>query len=136
MRKLLRSLTISMALAAFSGLVVPAHATTIISGDLFFTTFQNQSGTNLPLTTDVWKVSFIYDSVAGLCLGTKVLPCGALTTTPIKTLTGADGIEFDPNDATNSTLLIGEQNTNRVARLSTDGTTLTEMKADGANAFG
>jgi len=122
-----------------TGLMV-GRAATIISGNLFFTTFQNQSGTVLPLTPDLWKVAFVYDSLAGLCLGSSTLPCpaGDPTITPIATLKGADGLIFDPNDTTFSTLLVGEQDTNRVAQIKTDGTGLSEKKADASqpDAFG
>jgi hypothetical protein len=125
MTKLSRLLAIPTLAAA---LFVPAHAATPTSGDLFFTTFQNQSGDPFyhTFTTNVWKVSFTFDGTT-FTLGAPVA---------IKTLTGADGLIFDPNDATNSTLLIGEQNSNRVARLSTDGTTLLEVHADGTQPFG
>jgi hypothetical protein len=120
MRRLLPPIT--ACLAMLSGMIVPAHAATI-NGDLFFTTFQNQSGApGITPSTNVWKVPFTYDGTI-FTLGLTV---------PIKTLTGADGLEFDPNDSTNSTLLIGEQNSNRVAQLSTDGATLIEKKADGS----
>ena len=134
---LLRPITRSLVTCLCAGWTV-AHAATIISGNLFFTTFQNQSGTVLPLTPNVFKVAFIYDSVAGLCVGSSTLPCpaGNPATTPIATLTGADGLIFDPNDATLSTLLIGEQNSNRVAQMKTDGTGLIEKKADVSQPFG
>jgi len=121
MKKLLPAITTSLAML-LTGTIVPAHAATI-TGDLFFTTFQNQSGApGVTPSTNVWKVSFTYDGTT-FSLGSTV---------PIKTLTGADGLMFDPNDATHSTLLIGEQNSNRVAQLSTDGATLIEKKADGS----
>jgi len=53
------------------------------------------------------------------------------TPTAIATLTGADGLAFDPNDGTFSTLLVGEQDSNRVGRLKTNGTGLVEVNADG-----
>jgi hypothetical protein len=119
------------------GAIAPAaHAATITSGLLYFTTFQNQGGTGGgALTTNVWSVPFVYDSVAGLCLGTTgpVTTCPAADPIPtaIKTLSGADGLVFDPNDAALKTLLIGEQSSNKVAQLSTDGSTLLEQLADG-----
>ena len=119
------------------GALVPvAHATTILPGVLFFSTFQNQGGLGGgPLTTNVWSIPFVYDSVAGLCLGTTgpvtTCPAGDPVPAAIKTLTGADGLVFDPNDATLKTLLIGEQGSNKVAQLSTDGSTLIEQLADG-----
>lgn len=132
-----RCARLSLAFCFFAGLTA-SHAATIISGELFFTTFQNQSGKVIPLTTNVWKVPFVYDSVAGLCIGSTTLPCpaGDPVSTAIVTLTGADGLIFDPNDATNSTLLIGEQNTNKVARIKTDGTGLVEVLADGTKVAG
>src|SRR5579872_784631 len=93
----------TVTLGLLPGLAPAAHAATITFGDLYFTTYQNQSG-NGPNTTNVWKVHFVYDSVTGLSL---------LANTAIKTLQGADGIIFDPNDPTK--LLIGEQNSNKVA---------------------
>ena len=125
MTKTRHSLAIS-ALTVVAGLV-PAHAATIISGDLFFTTFQNQSGTATPLSTDVWKVSFVYDSAPTLTLAAPVA---------VKLLTGADGLIFDPNDATLKTLLVGEQNSNQVGQISTAGVTIAEKKADAANPQG
>jgi hypothetical protein len=133
--------SISGILVLLLGALIPAtHATTIISGNLYFTTFQNQGGHNTLLTPNVWKVAFVYDSVAGLCLGTS----GPITTptcpaagdpaiTSIATLKGADGLIFDPNDTTFKTILVGEQNANLVARI-TDGSTVTvvEKEADGA----
>ena len=119
------------------GALVPAaHAATILPGVLFFSTFQNQGGLGGgPLTTNVWSIPFVYDSVAGLCLGATgpvtTCPAGDPVPTAIRTLTGADGLVFDPNDATLKTLLIGEQGSNKVAQLSTDGATLIEQPADG-----
>jgi hypothetical protein len=120
----------------FGALVPAAHATTILPGVLYFTTFQNQGGLGGgALTTNVWSIPFVYDSSAGLCLGTTgpvtTCPAGDPVPTAIKTLSGADGLVFDPNDATFKTLLIGEQSSNKVAQLSTDGSTLTEQLADG-----
>ena len=122
-----QSLTIS-ALAVFTGLLVPAHATPILTGDLFFTTFQDQSGNpSIPQSTNVWKVSFVYDSAPSLTLSAPVI---------VKQLTGADGLIFDPNDATNQTLIIGEQNSNKIAQMGTSGLPLLEAKADGSAAIG
>jgi hypothetical protein len=120
MKKLLPPITASIAM--LTGMIIPVPAATI-TGDLFATSFQNQSGQpGVTPTTNVWKVSFTYNGTT-LTLGSPVA---------IKTLTGADGIAFDPNDSTHGTLLIGEQNSNRVAQLSTDGLTLIEKKADGS----
>jgi hypothetical protein len=119
------------------GAIAPAaHAATIVSGLLYFSTFQNQGGTDGgTLTANVWSIPFVYDSAAGLCLGTTgpvtTCPGGDPVPTAIKTLSGADGLVFDPNDATLKTLLIGEQGSNKVAQVSTDGATLLEQLADG-----
>jgi hypothetical protein len=123
-------------LALLLGAFVPAaHATTILPGVLYFSTFQNQGGSGGTLTTNVWSIPFVYDSTAGLCLGTSgpvtTCPAGDPVPTAIKTLSGADGLVFDPNDAAFKTLLIGEQSSNKVAQLSADGSALTEQLADG-----
>src|SRR6266853_3369414 len=119
MKKYLLRMSIPVTLALLLGVAQVAPAATIISGELFFTTFQNQggSGSPPPPTTNLWKVSFVYDSVTGLCLGSTTLPCPAAPppTTAIATLTGADGLVFDPTDATK--LVIGEQSANLVARI-------------------
>src|SRR6185437_4104119 len=91
----------TLALAVMAGaLAPPAHATTLLAGDLFFTTFQTQ-GLG-PTTPNLFKVSFVYDSVTGLSLGSN---------TPLASLKGADGLLFDPNDTTGKTLRVGEQST-------------------------
>src|SRR5690242_4437218 len=87
--------------------IATGHATTLASGNLFFTTFQNHGGTVLPLTTNVWQVAFIYDSVTGISYS---------SIHPLQTLTGADGIVFNPN---NGNLLIGEQEANKVGQIPT-----------------
>jgi hypothetical protein len=93
------------------------QAATLTSGNLFFTTFQNQGGTVLPLTTNVWQVSFIYDSVTGISYG---------AIHPLQTLSGADGIVFNPN---NLNLLIGEQIANKIGQIPTNGVPLVEVGA-------
>jgi len=133
MKKYVVHMSIPVTLALLLGVTPVAPAATIISGELFFTTFQNQGGKipPPPLTTNLWKVSFVYDSVAGLCLGSATLPCPAAPppTTAIATLTGADGLIFDPADGTK--LVIGEQSANLVARIGVNGAGLVEVKADG-----
>jgi len=116
----------TLALAVMAGaLAPPAHATTLLAGDLFFTTFQTQ-GLG-PTTPNLFKVSFVYDSVTGLSLGSN---------TPLASLKGADGLLFDPNDTTGKTLLVGEQSTaaNAVGSVATDGTLLFEKTPAGATA--
>ena len=132
MTKYLLRMSVPLTLALLLGVAPVAPAATIISGELFFTTFQNQGGkAPPPLTANLWKVAFVYDSVAGLCLGSTTLPCpaGPPATTAIATLTGADGLVFDPTDATK--LVIGEQSANLVARIGVNGAGLVEVKADG-----
>ncbi len=121
------------------GVLVPVlQATTILSGTLYFTTFQNQDAGGSP---NVWKIPFVYDSVAGLCLGasgpvtTSTCPAGS-SPTAIATLSGADGLLFDPSDPTNQTLLVGEQSANKVAQLRVDGTLLAERTADTTTTAG
>ncbi len=107
----------------------------VLSGTLYFTTFQNQSGTVQALSPNVWKASYVYDSVAKVfCVGSSTLPCpaGDPVITNIAQLQGADGIILDPNDATNQTLLVGEQNTNQVAQLTTAGVVLFQKRPDGS----
>src|SRR6185312_3710197 len=97
----------------------------LLAGNLFFTTFQTQ-GLG-PTTPNLFKVSFVYDSVTGLSLGSN---------TPLASLKGADGLLFDPNDTTGKTLLVGEQSTaaNAVGSVATDGTLLFEKTPAGATA--
>src|SRR5579863_10351895 len=116
----------ALALAVMAAALAPcAHATTLLSGDLFFTTFQTQ-GLG-PSTPNLFKVSFVYDSVTGLSLGSN---------TALASLKGADGLIFDPNDVTGQTLLVGEQSTaaNAVGAVSTAGTVLFEKTPAGATA--
>src|SRR5947207_15287853 len=87
------------------GLASAAHAATLFEGDLFYTTFQTQSG---PAGPNVYKVHFVYDSAPSLTLSADCL---------VASLSGADGLIFDPNDATSKTLLVGEQSANLVASL-------------------
>jgi len=116
-------------LAILLGLSTAASAATIISGDLFITTYQNQGGST-PGDPNVWKVSFIYDSAAKLCLSAKTLPCPSVNPviTPVKALRGADGLIFDPNDS--SKLLIGEQYAGLAASIGVDGNNLVEVPID------
>jgi hypothetical protein len=107
-----------------------AHAaTTIIAGDLFYTTFQTQSAGPGP---NVYRTSFVYDNTPSISYSGDCL---------VASLAGADGLIFDPNDSTNHTLVVGEQNSNRVASLAVanspnacpaSGTT--ERKADASAA--
>jgi len=129
MTKKIHLLTVPAAFTMLVGLLAPANATTIISGDLFFTTFQNgvTKSNSLPAPTNVWKVSFVYDSVTGLSLG---------AVSPIVGLLGADGLMFDPNDPTHKTILIGEQEANLVAQLGTNGTVINEKLADKSKPAG
>lgn len=145
-----RQQSILIRLVFLLGALVPVlHATTILSGTLYFTTFQDQGAglacnpatATSPGCPNVWKVPFVYDSVAGLCLGTSspitTSTCPTESSpTPIKTLRGADGIVFDPNDPTNQTLLVGEQSANKVAKLKIDGTLLAERTADPSTTAG
>src|SRR5579864_481 len=102
--------------------VATGHAATLASGNLFFTTFQNQGGTVLPLTTNVWQVGFIYDSVTGISYS---------AVHPLQTLSGADGIIFNPN---NGDLLIGEQVANKVGQIPTTGVPVAEVAASSGGA--
>src|SRR5579864_393634 len=88
-----------------------AKATTLLEGDLFYTTFRG--GMN------VWKVHFVYDSVTGITYGPS---------TNLDSLSGADGIVFNPN---NGDLLIGEQLANKVGEIPTSGTPVVEVAASG-----
>src|ERR1700686_996661 len=95
--------SISIALGLLFSLVssVPAaHAATILSGNLFYTTFQTQGG---PAGPNVYKVTFVYDSTPALTLSADCL---------VASLTGADGLILDPNDPTHRTLIVGEQKAN------------------------
>jgi hypothetical protein len=67
MKKYLLRMTIPVTLALLLAVATVAPAATIISGELFFTTFQNQGGKvpPPPLTTNLWKVSFVYDPADG-----------------------------------------------------------------------
>ena len=54
--------SIAWMLVLLLGALAPAaFATTILSGNLYFTTLQNQGGRNLPLTPNVWNIPFVYD---------------------------------------------------------------------------
>lgn len=79
------------------------HVGVPASGELYFTTFQNQGTCANACTTNVWKVSYSYDGNTQFTLGT---PAGVATTP------GADGIVFQPGSATN--LLVGGQSTGKV----------------------
>ncbi len=104
---------IPAALALMFG-VASGDAATITSGDLFFTTYQNNGGLGISggpaKGTNYWSVHFTYSTGTPntLVLGPNV---------PLANLTGADGIIFDPNDSTH--LLIGEQGANLVASVGT-----------------
>src|SRR5436190_4025187 len=104
-----RQLVTTVSLGLLLGLVPAAHAATVLSGDLFYTTFQTQSG---PAGPNVYKVHFVYDSAPSLTLSADCL---------VASLSGADGLIFDPNDATSKTLLVGEQSANLVASLAIGG---------------
>ncbi len=111
------------------GLASVAHATTLFEGDLFYTTFNAQSQGPAP---NVYKVHFLYDSTPAITLSADCL---------VTSLTGADGLIFDPNDTTNKTLIVGEQSANAVASIvvganpcSTSATTT--RKADGSAGSG
>lgn len=109
------------------GLASAANAGTLLEGDLFYTTFQTQSG---PAGPNVYKVHFLYDSTPAITLSADCL---------VASLSGADGLIFDPNDATNKTLLVGEQNANLVASVVVGANPcpsigITERRADGATA--
>ena len=114
MKKRISILSIAVGLCMF---IATGHATTLASGNLFFTTYQNQGGTVLPLTTNIWQVAFIYDSVTGISYS---------SIHPLQTLTGADGIVFNPN---NGNLLIGEQEANKVGQIPTNGVPVIEVAA-------
>src|SRR5713226_6610674 len=100
-----RSIPIALGLLSIVSLsLVPAaHAATILSGNLFYTTYQTQGG---PAGPNVYKIAFVYDSAPALTLSADCL---------VASLMGADGVLFDPNDSTNKTLIVGEQKANRVA---------------------
>ena len=106
-----------------------AHAATVISGDLFYTTFQTQGG---PPGPNVYKTHFVYDSAPSLTLS---LDCN------VAVLDGADGMIFDPSDPSGKTLIVGEQTANRIASIALaanpcSGSTVTTVKADGTAAAG
>jgi hypothetical protein len=110
-------------------LVPAAHAATIISGNLYYTTFQTQGG---PAGPNVYKIAFVYDGTPALTLSSDCL---------ITSLMGADGLIFDPNDSTHKTLIVGEQKANLVASLALGANScpaigVTERKADGTAATG
>jgi|GEM_PF-1995186 len=97
----------TVTLGLLLGLAPAAHAaTTLFEGDLFYTTFNAQSKGP---ADNVYKVHFVYDSTHAVTLSSNCLITG---------LTGADDLIFDPNDATNKTLIIGEQSANLVASIS------------------
>jgi len=80
----------------------------------------------------VYKVHFLYDSTPAIALSADCL---------VASLTGADGLIFDPNDTTNKTLIAGEQNANLVASIVVGAnpcttSAITERKADGTAASG
>src|SRR5258708_28515888 len=104
--KRLHVVPLTLALFLGSGAIASAQG---ISGDLFFTTYAE--------TPNVRKVSFFYIPGTGLCLTSKTstspCPAGPPVVSPVATLTGADGIIFNPNDK--SVLLVGEGSANLVA---------------------
>src|SRR5260221_5641800 len=106
-------------LGVLLGLASAAHAATLFEGDLFYTTFQTQSG---PAGPNVYKVHFLYDSTPTIALSADCL---------VASLTGADGLIFDPNDATNKTLIVGEQGANLVAAVAVGPLNVTPCPASG-----
>src|SRR6266853_5100610 len=92
---------IPIALGLLFSLVPAAHAATILSGNLFYTTYQTQGG---PAGPNVYKIAFVYDSAPALTLSADCL---------VASLMGADGVIFDPNDSTHKTLVVGEQKANQ-----------------------
>src|SRR5216683_3706938 len=126
-----RSIPIALGLLSIVSLsVVPAaHAATILSGNLYYTTYQTQGG---PAGPNVFKTAFVYDSTPALTLSSDCL---------VASLMGADGLMFDPNDSTHKTLLVGEQKANLIASLALGANPcpaigVTERKADGAASTG
>src|SRR5437867_3932961 len=122
---------IACSLMAVLGAFAPAaNAATPISGELYYTTFQTQSNGPGP---NVYCIHFSSDGIAVLTLSDDHL---------VASLHGADGLIFDPNDASGKTLIVGEQNANRVAGQTVDGTIncvpggTVINKADKNNAFG
>jgi len=120
---------IPIALGLILTLVPAAHAATILSGNLFYTTYQTQGG---PAGPNVYKMAFVYDSAPALTLSADCL---------VASLMGADGVLFDPNDSTHKTIIVGEQKSNRVASLALGTSScaaigVTERNADGTAATG
>jgi hypothetical protein len=131
-----RSIPIALGLllsTVLSSFVPAAHAATIISGNLYYTTFQAQGG---PAGPNVYKTAFVYDSTPALTFSADCL---------VASLMGADGLILDPNDSTYKTLIVGEQKANLVASIavgpnlgsnSCPAIGVTERKADGTVATG
>lgn len=122
----------TITLGLLLGLASAAQAATLFEGDLFYTTFQTQGG---PAGPNVYKVHFLYDSTPAVTLSADCL---------VASLTGADGLIFDPNDAARKTLLAGEQNANLVASVAVGplnvnpcpASGIVERKADGTALSG
>src|SRR5579862_2843597 len=126
----IRAASLALTSALLVALVPAAKAANPLTGDLFFTTFNTQSNGPGP---NLYSVHFTYNGSSSLVLNTPCL---------VSNLIGADGLIFDPNDTTFKTLIVGEQNSNRVAAVGVSGTppctqsSLFETSADNTHPLG
>jgi hypothetical protein len=129
MKPLKEQRSIPVAVGLLLSLLPAAHAATVLTGDLFYSTFQTQGG---PAGPNIYKVHFVYDNAPSLTLSSD---CN------VAALPGADGLIFDPNDSSGKTILVGEQSANLVASIALganpcSGSVATPVKADGTAPSG